>query len=189
MTIKLENLQITTITPSFQNQLTNLLTSMGTTLTPKRRDRIWTALKRLPYLRYSCIKAPDGALYFMGKTQDIIAQLDGRDYNIGPYLVCISAASIRTRQSHPIHLFPQYNPKTTNRHLHHGCYYEGVDHPLMATPDWCWASIGPSYISALSDIDIVDMFRLLYIFIIRLNWSSPLRSQWQYEAMEHGEAL
>ena len=188
MTIKLNNVKITQVTDPFKaNVAETLFITTGQTLSQRRMDRMWTALKRLPYQSYSCVKAPDDTRYLMGKTDDIIANLEGRDYNIGPYFVCISDNSIITRQSNPIHLFPEYDPGTQNRHLHHAANFDpGINHPLLARPSWCWASIGPSYVSALQDTDIVDMFRLLYIFIIRLNWASPLRSQWKYEAMDHG---
>ena len=190
MAIKLENLKITQITDTFKDQVCEILYfSKHNEPSQREQDRMWTALKRMPYDKFSCIKSPDGTIYLSGKTEDIEAKINGHHYNIGPYHVLISKSSIMGKQLNPIHLIPDYDPKTSNRHLHHYGSIGGQPHPLLYEPRWCWASIGPSYMSALHDTDIVDMFRLLYIFLIRLDNNSPLCSAWKTEAMSHGVPL
>ena len=199
MTIKLTTLKKTEITDSFKDWTMKTLNTLANLsqenpdvtrkLTPLGMDRIYTSLKRLPFQRFYCTKAPDGQVYLCSKSEEIIIEIDGKKYNIGSYHVCVSTRSIIAKQNNPVHLFPAYDPTTRNRHLHHTAHLplgQEITHPLTATPSWCWASIGPSYISAVRDTDIVDIFRILYIFLIRLDWDSPLTNAWKYEAMEHG---
>lgn len=186
--IKLNNMKITTLSDQFKNKTASIV-SQSRRLTKRQEDRMWTALKRLPYQKFSCVQAPDKNVYISGLTENIIIRLGESKYNIGPYHVLISEDSILYKQQNPIHLIPDYAPKTSYRHLHHTGHPNNQEHPLLYTPNWCWASIGPSYISALNDTDIIDLFRLLYIFIIRLDWASPLCSRWKDEAMHYGETV
>jgi hypothetical protein len=208
MAIKLDNIKVTHITDSFKSGVENIYGNLISALaasrsdkslessirrlaSPRWLDRTYTSLKRLPYSRFTCVKAPDNEVYLAGKTDDIVVEIHGNNYNIGPYHVFISTNSIIDKQVTPIHLIPGYDPQTKNRHLHHLATYGDYapSSPLLYEPRWCWASIGPSYYGALHDVDIVDMFRLLYLFLIRLNFSSPLCTQWINEAMHHGELL
>jgi hypothetical protein len=210
--IKLENVKIVEVTDSFKNNIENLLEEyltrssmrlsvekekkIETMLRPRGKDKIWTTLKRLPYQKFYCTGSLESEIFFCGKTDDIVVEMrDKHTYNIGPYHVCISKSSILNSQSSPVHLFPDYDPLTTERHLHHRAFDhdvygdDKVFHPLTARDHWCWSSVGPSYLAAVSDLDIVDMFRVLYIFITRLNWDSPLSTRWQYRAIEHGKLV
>lgn len=199
--IKLENLKTTQITDSFKANMAAVLRDrlmmakshkerdlLRKAITERGQDRTLTSLKRLPYQKFSYIRSPQGVPYFCGETDDLIYKLDGDDYNVGPYYVCVSRGSILNRQNHPVHLFPKYNPNTPHRHLHH--FADGsYDNPLDASPRTCWADVGPTYLSAVTDCSFVDIFRVLYIFLQRLNWGSPYDRAWKIEAMSHGERL
>ena len=201
MTIKMDNVKVTKVTDNFCSQVQQILDkrrkstwdpkqaqSIDFFLTPAGGDRMITALKRLSYQKFSCLSAPNGQIYLCGETDDLELEIREERYNIGPYYVAISEESIVRGQNHPLHVFPKYDPHTTHRHLHHYAN-SGFDHPLMADTRTCWASIGPSYLSAIHDADIADLFRVMYIFLIRLDWNSPYDTTWAWEAMEHGERL
>jgi len=162
-------------------------------LTPLGLDRMWTSLRKLNYVKYSCLKAPDGDIFLCGETDDLIFDLrDGSSWNAGHYYVCISEESILSDQLRDIHVFPKRAPRIYARHLHHGCYERdnaSLTHPLMANESTCWGSVSGSYVSALQVSDIVDLFRIMYIFCIRLDWSSPLFSGWVNELRRFGERL
>lgn len=199
--IKLDNVVMTEVTQSFQEQVELilkelLLGSYGARqekirhwTTPLGVDRTLTRLKRLKYKKFSCLKAPDGEIYLCGETKDMIFTIDDRDLNVGTYFVCISSRSIIKRQMRPIHMFPARDPRTFHRHLHHKVRNNPTGHPLMADESTCWGNVGPSYVSARNDGDVADMFRVLYIYLSRLNWSSPLDHQWQYDVNNYGEPV
>jgi len=158
-------------------------------------DKMVTSLKKLDYTKFSYIKAPDGQAFLCGETQDLIFDhVYGDAYNVGPYYVCISSNSILNKTMTPIHMFPKRMPLARARHLHHGVREpyssEQIIHPLLCVEDTCWANIGASYRSALDECDITDMFRVLYIYLIRLDWHSPLFSLWVSEVVRQvGEKL
>lgn len=198
MTIKMDNLQVTEVTDNFRTQIRQILEKrlkstwnakqekiIQYRLTRSGEDRMITALKRLKFKKFNCLHAPGDQIYLCGETDDLILEIRGEQYNIGPYYVAISEQSILTEQNQPLHLFPKYDPHTPHRHLHHYAI-PGFDNPLSADTRTCWASIGPSYLSAVHDADIADMFRVMYIFLIRLDWNSPYDTTWAWEAMEHG---
>lgn len=156
-------------------------------------DKMKTELRRLKYTKFYSLVAPNGDLFVCGDTEDLILKIRGDKYNVGPYHVCISKYSFVKEQQKGIHLFPAYKPNTPYRHLHHKAYpprsESEITNPLLARDDWCWHSVWGSYLSAVGDGDIVDCFRVLYLFITRLNWSSPLCSNWAWEAREYGERI
>lgn len=202
--IKLDGIQFAEITDSFKNVTVKALEtrlqqesdrkrkrSIEFMLTPRGIDRMYTSLKRLKYQIYSTVKSPDGDLYFMAKTKDLELEINDDMYNVGPYFVAIPIKGFLSRQVNPVHMFPAYKPKTRLRHLHHTAGIEEyeIKHPLTVPGSTCWGTVGSAYSAAVYDASIVDMFRVLYIFLTRLDWRSPLCSAWKWEAMEYGERL
>ena len=203
------DIKVTDVTDAFVNKVREVLQERASLaypgtyedkmlrrcITDRGIDRMITSLKKLNYVKFSCIKSPDSQIFLCGETDDLIFDnVRGNYYNVGPYFVCISVQSILDKQLEHIHLFPKRKPLARARHLHHGVYtpsrYEDIVHPLLCDEGTCWANIGPSYRSAVGEGDIVDMFRILYIYLIRLDWSSPLFSDWVSEVvLPYGERL
>jgi len=217
MTIKF-NVQVTQVTDTFKSELRQSLTqilsnspgmrvekerSIEKLLSPAGEDRMLTVLRRLNYQKYACTKAPDDTIYFLGKTKDLIVDIDHHGkYNLGPYYVAISKTDFINSQNTNVHMFPDYNPRTPHRHLHHYAHYPLQEpfgpndpnnisqiNPLMAEPRTCWAEIGQPYLHAIHDANIVEAFRVLYIFLTRLNFASPLDQRWVTEAIANGVRL
>ena len=143
-------------------------------------DQMKTRLRRLKYEKYANIRYKDHN-YLYGLTQDIIVTLDGGKYNVGPYHIFLPHKAFLVKNLGEIHFVPDRAKMTGARHLHHtahSSYGDDPNNPLDMSPHTCWASIGPSLKSALMDGDIADCFRVLYLFLIRLNPSSPLSRDW-----------
>ena len=205
--IKLENIKTIEVSNAFTSQVDTILKArLGSPrnhgrqieaiekmLTNRGKDRLYTRLKRLNFQSFTAQKAGDKA-FIVGKTDDIVLEIRGDKYNLGPYYVATSSDAVIGIQGTPVHFFHAYNPTTRNRHLHHYASPKiwgdtEITNPLIAAENTCWASVGPSYFSALQDCDIADMFRILYIFLIRLDWHSPLCSSWTPEAIRNGVRL
>lgn len=156
-------------------------------LTERGQDRMITALKRMKFEKFYCTKAPSGEVFLCGKTLDMILNLKGTSYNVGPYHICIGESAILGTSLDQVHMFPDRKPLAYNRHLHHGTRNHDFKHPLMAVTSTCWGNVGSSFVSAKNEADIADMFRVLFIYVSRLNYSSPLRSSWHWEVVnEYG---
>ena len=159
-------------------------------LTAQGQDRMITALKRMKFEKFYCLKAPSKEVFLCGKTDDMLLTLrNGHKYNVGPYHICIGESAIIGDSLTQIHMFPHRKPLAEARHLHHGARrYNGNDeikHPLMMHTNTCWGNVGSSFVSAKNEADIADMFRVLYIYVSRLNYGSPLYSGWDREVV-HG---
>jgi len=124
--------------------------------------------------------------YFWGLTQSIIAKnatvhynvpsREGRsrsDYDLGPYLVYISASSFVGKGYHE-HFIPLREMNATGRHPHTYCTdgssrrdhtYPG--NPLDATPRHCFGDFGPLLSAAKADCDIAEYFNMSYTYLSR----------------------
>ena len=153
-------------------------------------DQMATRMRRLKYENYANV-IHNGIPYLYGKTRDIIVDIHGVNYNVGPYHVFLPHSDFIFKQITYVHFVWDKDKMIQARHLHH---YAGNNivtpkTPLDMEPNTCWGNVGWSLEAAIDDCDIADAFRIAYIFLNRLNFGSPLASEWARHAVRLGERL
>jgi hypothetical protein len=141
-------------------------------------DREITKLRSLPYAAFD-YQNYKGREFLYGKTKEIIITASARQkYDAGEYgvyapLSRLVEGSLNSNVSW--HFIPFREPKSHQRtpHHHNGWHNEGL-HPLETNSATCWGSFGPVIPSILEDGDVVELFRILYIYVSRYDPHSPL---------------
>jgi hypothetical protein len=167
-------------------------------------------LSRLRALDYDRIEIVDG--YLVAKTRNLMVEeltykmvvinrrrriynetydLTGH-WDVGPYWIYISRDDLFHSKMSEIHFIPQRKVRANSRHFHHFAYRgrlvgaeeipEGID-PLTLKVNTCWSEFSEPLSSALFDGDLVEILRMLRIFVGRYYTGSPLRSPQLYEEM------
>jgi hypothetical protein len=138
-----------------------------------------TRLRSLPYESFRFEQD-----HFIGMTNNVIAEKYGRGPNIkgkkyvalydaGQYMIAVPYRALLTGAISSIHMIPMRGQPTQHRHPHHtGSPYDGTLRGLSSST--CWAEFAAPCQSAAQAVDVVEMFRLLRIFVGRYNDNSPL---------------
>jgi hypothetical protein len=82
-----------------------------------------------------------------------------------------------------MHYIPLRKPEVQDRHFHHyGEKPNGATNPWLYRPYSCVAQFGAPLSMALAEMDVVELFRLMRIFVGRYFNGSPLRRpEWSTE--------
>jgi hypothetical protein len=108
-----------------------------------------------------------------------------RKYDLGVYWVFVPLVDILSGSLNRIHFIPEREKNTHLRHQHHFVRVEGEGRfygpqnergvrPLQAMPSTCWGNFPGVLTGCMSDGDIVELLRVLYLFVTNLNPGSPL---------------
>jgi hypothetical protein len=161
-------------------------------LTDPGFEKFITRLKQMPYESFSAIRSNDNT-YFKAVTRDIVLNYQGRSdrdssrgkIDIGSYTIYVPFDSILHSNVNNIHFIPARDPIaprdercTHIRHMHHLADYIKEEHkynnPLSYRPRTCWGSFSSMIPAIASDGDLVELYRVLYLFTSIWNARSPL---------------
>ena len=155
-------------------------------------EKFVTRLKQMPYESFSAIRS-NGLVYFKAVTKQIMMNYPGRSdrdpdrgkLDIGAYTIYMSTHAALHGNVNEIHFIPARNPLapskascTHQRHMHHLADFRPDIHkhsnPLTYTPRTCWGSFSSMIPAIAQDGDLVELFRVLYLFASIWNPNSPL---------------
>jgi hypothetical protein len=167
-----------------------ILTYQGS---PQGFEKFVTRLKRLNYKRFSAIKN-GGAVYLKAETQPLVVDYALREdrperYDIGAYAVYCKLDSLLRGDISQFHFIPLRQPTVDPNHMYDGwaCHFRHMHHkamykreisdlsnPLSYEPQTCWGSFGSVIPEVVADGDLVELYRMLYLFLTIHNPASPL---------------
>lgn len=115
--------------------------------------------------------------WLIGKTHDVISDVNharySGTYDQGKYFICVNAHTFG-QTSPQVHVIPEQDWRTVNRHMHHIVTLAEADNPLDWVVNTCWGSFGGIMANLWLDGDIPEIFNHLYMFVKRLHPGSPL---------------
>ena len=135
-------------------------------------------LRSLDYQRFFTLEHR-GEMYFCGQTRDVVMEEYGgankcvARWDIGSYTIYVPVRTLLSVKPDLIHMVPDRSPLTVSRHPHHRASYDG-DHPLDRFPVTCWSQFATPVSIAVSEVNLVELFRFLRTFVGRYNNRSPL---------------
>ena len=156
-------------------------------------EKFITRLKRLNYRRFSAVKN-SGVVYLKAETHPLVIDYPNRidqpeKYDIGVYSIYCKIDSLLRGDISQIHFIPLKQPTADPahiydgwachfRHLHHKAMYKreisDLSNPLSYEPLTCWGSFGSVIPEVAADADLVELYRMLYLFLTIHNPASPL---------------
>jgi hypothetical protein len=156
-------------------------------------EKFVTRLKRLDYKGFSAI-TNGGSVYFKAETHPLVIDYPNRTdrpekYDIGAYAIYCKLDSLLRGDISQFHFIPQRQPTADPnhmydgwachfRHLHHKAMYKkeisDLSNPLSYEPHTCWGSFGSVIPEVAADGDLVELYRMLYLFLTIHNPASPL---------------
>lgn len=144
-----------------------------------------TNLRSLGYQNYGTAVS-DNRPFLVGRTDEVtIDEIRVHDYRrgetetvarwrAGVYRICINQRAFVKGDLAGIHFIPEREPAVKGRHMHHKASANGYKSPLLWDPYTCWSEFGPPVTTAMAEMNIVELFRLLRIFVGRYYNGSPL---------------
>jgi hypothetical protein len=141
-------------------------------------------LRALDYEKLDVYTAP--ALrdtFLIGKTRELEMEEVGsrgntplRYWDVGAYTIFINTRLLLEENTSGIHVVPARAPTASQRHVHHYAIpdTERSQHPPTWQTRTCWSQFGAPVTMAVSELDIVELFRIMRIFAGRYYSGSPL---------------
>jgi hypothetical protein len=181
--------------------------AMKRLVTKRGMEDFVTRLRRLDYTNFTCVTS-NRTTYLKATTNVIETTIGNRNVNIGEYWVYISFQDLLNSSLAGFHFIPERlkHPKETEiyrngkewraihqRHLHHYAKadssrpYASIKNPLTYGTSTCWNTFGALITTATQDLDIVDMYRTIYLFLKIQNLGSPLVSQRSLSHYQYGD--
>lgn len=156
-------------------------------------EKFVTRLKQLDYKSFSAIKN-GGSIYLKAETHPLVIDYPNRidrpeKYAIGAYAIYCKLDSLLRGDISQIHFIPLRQPTVDPQqisdgwachflHLHHKAIYKKElserSNPLSYEPQTCWGSFGSVIPEVAADGDLVELYRMLYLFLTIHNPASPL---------------
>ena len=156
-------------------------------------EKFITRLKRLEYRYFSAIKNK-GNVYLKAETHPLVIDYPDRKnhpekYAIGPYAIYLNFDGLLRGNISQFHFIPLRQPTVDPdhlydnwachfRHMHHKALFKNgvseMSNPLSYEPQTCWGSFGSVIPEVIADGDLVELFRMLYLFLTIHNPNSPL---------------
>jgi hypothetical protein len=120
--------------------------------------------------------------YFVAETkQDFLVEEMGSGSSVvgmwdtGPYRFGISEDALLGARAE-MHYIPLRATQAESRHMHHYGTANGETNPWLYQPYSCMSQFGSPFAMALQEMDLVELFRLMRIFVGRYYNGSPLRN-------------
>lgn len=152
-----------------------------------------TRMKCLKYRRFSAVKNNE-SVYLKAETHPLTIEYPHREdhpekYDIGVYAIYCQQDQLLRGDISQIHFIPLRQPTADPdhmydgwachfRHLHHKAMYKRqisqLSNPLSYEPSTCWGTFGSVIPEVAADGDLVELYRMLYLFLTIHNPASPL---------------
>jgi hypothetical protein len=147
-----------------------------------------TRLRGIDVARFGVLTAGNKRFLVAETKSDFVVEEMGNGsrvvnrWDTGPYRFGISEGALLGAQAE-MHYIPLRKPEVQDRHFHHyATKPNNGTNPWLYEPYSCVAQFGAPLSMALAEMDVVELFRLMRIFVGRYFNGSPLRRpEWSAE--------
>jgi hypothetical protein len=144
-------------------------------------DHQKTQLVTLPYLKFWTVDHASGR-YFAGLTKPILLSDGGSNRWQGPRFTVYIPMDYPIRGTGgKFHLVPEGHEKAYSRHPHHTGNYSN-ESPLDGNSSTCWGEFPTIVRGCVHSADTVNLFRVLHLYLTRVDLHSQLCNSWEREA-------
>jgi hypothetical protein len=172
---------------NFMEQNKGLLVNAGKMITsPTFLDEVESKLRSLEFVSFHAetvstvhktASRRDMTPMLVAKTKPVSIRTGRSLWDMGAYTVYIPIKSLKNSSYAEFHFVPEYKPMTNSRHPHHTAWdITGIIAavPTEKDPHVCWGGFNGIIGSLVSDFDIVEIFRIITVYLGRYNAGSPL---------------